>query len=196
MDIIPGIFNFTKKRFASNFYTVVKRFFLIASAIFILGIWIPLLAAAAGLGKPICGKGVSDSYSQSVEHQPYSQNTEISPGEFQQQGNVDLVSPEQGFAQEKEVQHKKQAVMEQKEKLQPGVVQPGMDQPGVGESNETKVTSVQVDRNENAPSEQQVLPPVSENNHNTEDSISDNFSFNFLYYLFYKFSISDFFKNS
>lgn len=195
MDMIPGIFNFTKKRFASNFYTVVKRFFLIASAIFII-VWIPLLAATAGLGKQFCGKGISASYSNSVEHLTYSQNTETSQGEFQQQGNVVFDFPEQGYAKEQEVQHKKQAVTEQREKLQPDVVQPGRVQPGVSEFNETKVTSVQMDRNENAPSEQQALPPVSENNRNTQDSISDNFSFNFLYYLFYKFSLSDFFKNS
>lgn len=57
-----------------------------------------------------------------------------------------------------------------------------------GSGNITEIGAIQ-------PAEKKVSPPVKDSD-DVKESLGDNISFNFLYYLFYKFDISQFFKTT
>ena len=155
----------------------MKRFFLLAILLLILGLWIPLLAATARAQKEVCKEKAS------VVDLPDN----FSPALSSPQGES---VQEQVFPQLLDSEKK-----DQPEVPQIPAVQTAAKQETAAPENTLKKQQISPENEVKQP-EGQVSPPPLKEPESIEEPSADSFMFNFLYYLFYKFDISQFFKTT
>lgn len=155
----------------------MRRFFLLATLLLILGLWIPLLAATARAQKEVCKENTS------VVHLPESFSPVLSSPQAES-------VQEQLFPQLQDSEKK-----DQPKAQQIPAVQTAAKQEMAAPENTLKKQQVSPENEVKQP-EGKISPPPLKEPESPEEPSADSFTFNFLYYLFYKFDISQFFKTT